>query len=107
MYVTRITCFAAGRSVPPTAVLGGSSRFPTGVGPPGRLWSSGPTPLVGRSLPSVLPGSDPNVPVKKKKSVRYNLMHCSTYTRPDQRLLNPASESDVTILVSISSHDFI
>jgi len=46
--VTRITCFAAGRSVPPTAGLGDSSVFPAGVGPPGHLWCFGPAPLDDR-----------------------------------------------------------
>jgi len=46
--VTRITCFASGRSVPPTAALGDSLGFPTGAGPPGHLWRSGPAPLGDR-----------------------------------------------------------
>jgi len=46
--VTRITCFAAGRSVPPTAALGDSSGFPTDVGPTGHLECSGPAPLGDR-----------------------------------------------------------
>lgn len=43
-----ITCSAAGRSVPPTVVLDGSSGFPTVAGPPGPPRSSGPVPLGDR-----------------------------------------------------------
>lgn len=46
--ITRITCFAVDRSVPPRVELGGSLEFPTDVVLPGLLWNFGPALLDDR-----------------------------------------------------------